>query len=702
MDNLFTKTFSLHNKEYTVSSGKLAKQADGSVTIQTGGTVVLVTVVAQKTPREGVDFLPLTVDVDEKMYAAGKIPGGFYRREGRPSEAATLTARLIDRPLRPTFPKGFNHETHVMATILSVDQVNPPDILALNGASLALLISGIPFNQAVGAVRVGRTRDGWVINPTYSEIDESDLDLVVAGTKEAILMVEAGAKQVTEAEVLEALSVGHEAIKQLIAYQEEFASKVAKPRWEFTPASIDPELEAKVRELATAPIEQAIRNSDKLAREEALESVKADILNKLLVEMEAVEGLEKTVKTLFSTIEKEIVRRLIVDENMRVDKRRPDEIRPLNIEVGLLPRTHGSGLFTRGQTQVLSVLTLGTAREEQLIDGLGVEESKRYMHHYNFPPFSTGETGRLTGPRRREIGHGALAERALLSVIPEEEEFPYTIRIVSEVLESNGSTSMASVCGSTLALMDAGVPIKAPVAGIAMGLVKEGAKVAVLTDIQGIEDALGDMDFKVAGTAEGITALQMDMKIAGVDEQILKQALDQAKKARLFILDKMKAVISAPRPDISPYAPRIITLKIPVGKIREVIGPGGRIIQGIIAATGVTIDIEEDGSVFIASKDSASGLEAKKMIESIIKEIEPGDIFVGKVTKTTAFGAFVELKPGKEGLVHISKLAKTRIRRVEDVVKEGDMLPVKVLEIDAQNRVSLTAIDVEPKKAGIS
>lgn len=699
MDQFLTKTFSLEEKEYIFSTGKIAKQADGAVTVQTGGTVVLVTAVAQKTPREGTDFLPLTVDVDEKMYAAGKIPGGFYRREGRPSEAAILTARLIDRPLRPTFPKGFNHETHIMATILSVDQVNPPDVLALNGASLALLISGIPFNEPVAAVRVGRVSGQWLINPTFSELDQSDLDLVVAGTKQAILMVEAGAKQVTERDVLQALNVGHQAIKQLIAMQEEFAIQVAKPRWEFTPPQIDPELEAKVRELATAPIEQALRNPDKLAREEALEAVKTDILNKLVVEMEAVEGLEKTVKSLFATIEKETVRRLIVEENIRVDQRRPDEIRPISIEVGVLPRTHGSGLFTRGQTQVLSVLTLGTTREEQLIDGLGVEESKRFMHHYNFPPFSTGETGRLTGPRRREIGHGALAERALLSVIPDEESFPYTIRIVSEVLESNGSTSMASVCGSTLALMDAGVPIKAPVAGIAMGLVKEGDKVAVLTDIQGIEDALGDMDFKVAGTSEGITALQMDIKISGVTEEILATALEQAKKARLFILEKMKAVISGPRPEISPYAPRIISLKIPVEKIREVIGPGGRIIQGIIAATGVTIDIEEDGSVFIASKDSVSGLEAKKMIESIVKEIEPGDIFVGKVTKTTAFGAFVELKPGKEGLVHISRLAKRRIKRVEDVVKEGDRLPVKVVEIDAQNRISLTAIDVEPKTA---
>jgi len=691
--------FSLHGKEYIFSTGKLAKQADGAVTVQCGGTVVLVTAVAQKTPREGVDFLPLTVDVDEKMYAAGKIPGGFYRREGRPSEAATLTARLIDRPLRPTFPKGFNHETHIMATILSVDQINPPDVLALNGASLALIISGIPFSQPVAAVRVGRTAAGWLINPTYSELDESDLDLVVAGTKEAILMVEAGAKEVAEAEVLQALNVGHQAIKRLISFQEEFAAKTAKPRWEFVPVQIDPELEAKVRQLATAPIEQAIRNPDKLAREEALNAVKTDILNKLMVEMETVEGLEKTVKSLFTTIEKEIVRRLVVEENIRIDQRKKDEIRPLSIEVGVLPRTHGSGLFTRGQTQVLSVLTLGTAREEQQIDGLGVEESKRFMHHYNFPPFSTGETGRLTGPKRREIGHGALAERALLNVIPDEESFPYTIRIVSEVLESNGSTSMASVCGSTLALMDAGVPISAPVAGIAMGLVKEGDKVAVLTDIQGIEDALGDMDFKVAGTAKGITALQMDIKITGVSEQILTEALEQAKKARLFILEKMQEVISKPRPEISPYAPRIITLKVPVEKIREVIGPGGRIIQGIIAATGVTIDIEDDGSVFIASKDVTSGLEAKKMIESIIKEIEPGDIFIGRVTKTTAFGAFVELKPGKEGLVHISKLAKRRIRRVEDVVKEGDMLPVKVIEIDAQNRVSLTAIDVEPKTA---
>lgn len=692
MFNIYRKSCDLRGKSISIEIGKLARQADGAVTVQTGGTIVLVTAVVSKEPREGADFLPLTVDVDEKMYAAGKIPGGFFKREGRPSEGAVLTARLIDRPLRPSFPKGFTHDVQVIVTTLSVDQTNPPDILALNGASAALTISKIPFNGPIGAVRVGRVDGEWVVNPTYQESEKSDLDLVVAGSDDAILMVEAGAKEVPEADILEALETGHQAIKELIALQREIAADKGQEKMAFSVSEIDPDLEARVRAVATGPIDQALRNPDKASREAAVSDAKDELLQQL---EEEFEDQTKSIKELFRTIEKELVRKMIIEERLRVDGRGLAAIRPVTAEVGLLPRTHGSGLFTRGQTQVLSVLTLGTVREEQMIDGLGIEESKRYMHHYNFPPFSVGETGRMGAPKRREIGHGALAERALLPVIPDEERFPYTIRIVSEVLESNGSTSQASVCGSTLALMDAGVPISAPVGGIAMGLVKEGDKYAVLSDIQGIEDALGDMDFKVAGTRAGVTALQMDMKVAGVGRHILEQALQQALEGRLYILDKMAEAISEPRSELSPYAPRIIILKIPTDKIREVIGPGGKVIQGIIAETNTTIDIEDDGTIYIASRNGDSGEMAKRMIEGIVKEVEPGDIYTGRVVKTTPFGAFVELKPGREGLVHISKLARRRIEKVEDVVREGDRIAVRVLEIDRQNRISLTAIDVE-------
>lgn len=692
MFNIINRSFDFKGKRLTFETGKLARQADGAVTVQMGGTIVLVTAIASKEPRENVDFLPLTIDVDEKMYAAGKIPGGFFKREGRPSEGAILTCRLIDRPLRPSFPKGFTHDVQVIVTTLSVDQANPPDILALNGASAALSISTVPFNGPIGAVRVGRIGGSWLINPTFQELAESDLDLVVAGSEAAILMVEAGAKEVPEEDMLVALETGHQAIKELIAMQREFADAAGKEKMAFSPAVIDAELESKVRSLATEPIRKVIMNPDKAGREEAISRVKNELLEQL--QEEFAEHI-KTVKDIFRAIEKELVRKMVTEEQTRVDGRKPAEIRQITSEVGILPRTHGTGLFTRGQTQVLSVLTLGTIREEQTIDGLGIEESKRYMHHYNFPPFSVGETGRMGTPKRREIGHGVLAERALLPVIPGEEVFPYTIRIVSEVLESNGSTSQASVCGSTLALMDAGVPILAPVAGIAMGLVKEGDKYAVLSDIQGVEDALGDMDFKVAGTRKGITALQMDMKVAGVGEDILKQALQQAHEGRLFILDKMAEAITTPRAELSTYAPRIIIIKIPTEKIREVIGPGGKVIQGIIAETGATIDIEDDGTIYVASKNGESGEAAKRMIEGIVKDVEPGQIFTGRVVKTMPFGAFVELRPGREGLVHISKLAKHRVEKVEDVVNEGDQITVRVLEIDRQNRISLTAIDVE-------
>lgn len=696
MFNVQTKNFNIRGKTVTMETGKMARQADGAVTVRIDGSLVLITAISSKEPREGVDFLPLTIDVDEKMYAAGKIPGGFFRREGRPSDSAVLTARLIDRPLRPSFPNGFSNDIQVITTTLSVDQKNPPDILALNGASAALTISSIPFNGPIGGVRIGLDGSEWLINPTFQELENSQLDLVIAGSEEAILMVEASANQVPENKIVEALELGHEVIKEFIIIQKEFAAEVAKEKFHFEIKEIDSELETRVRSVATEAINQALRNPDKAGREKAVSETKERLLDELSVEFEEQ---TRTIKDLFRAIEKELVRKMISEERIRVDGRGTAEIRQVVAEVGMLPQTHGSGLFTRGQTQALSVLTLGTMREAQIIDTLGIEESKRYMHHYNFPPFSVGETGRMGSPKRREIGHGYLAERALLPVIPSEDKFPYAIRIVSEILESNGSTSQASVCGSTLCLMDGGVPIEAPVAGIAMGLVKEGDNFTILSDIQGVEDALGDMDFKVAGTRKGITALQMDMKVAGVGRDVLEQALNQALEGRLFILDRMAEAISVPRSELSPMAPRIIIIKIPTDKIREVIGPGGKIIQGIIAETDTTIDIEDDGSIYIASRDAESGDRAKRMIEAIIKEVEPGDIYTGRVVKTMPFGAFVELRPGKEGLVHISKLARHRVEKVEDIVKEGDQIAVRVLEIDRQNRISLTAVDVDgPKK----
>ncbi len=686
------KVFELDGKKFTFETGRLAKQADGAVLVTLGETVVLVTAVVKREAREGADFLPMTIDVDEKMYSAGKIPGSFFKREGRPSETATLICRLIDRPLRPSFPKGFFFETHVVVTVLSADQENLHDIIGLNGASAALMIAGTPFNGPVSAVRVGRVDGQWIINPTYQDLEDSDIDLVVAGTDEAILMVEAGARQVSEEDMVTALSRGHEAIKVMNTAQREFVAEAGKEPWDFERPAVDAELENKVKELIGSDLEAASKNTDKQARDKGIREVKESLFERL---GEEGEENERAVKDILKQTEKELVRAMILNEGTRVDGRGPSDIRDLDAEVSVLPRTHGSGLFTRGQTQALSTVTLGTMREGQMVDGIGVQDSKRFFLHYNFPPFSVGESGRMIGPKRRDIGHGALGERSLLQVLPDEETFPYTIRIVSEILESNGSTSMASVCGGSLALMDAGVPIEAPVAGIAMGLVKEGDKVGILTDIQGVEDALGDMDFKVAGTRKGIVALQMDMKISGVSNDILRQSLEQARQARMTILDKIESVISKPREEMSPHAPRIITIKIPTEKIREVIGPGGKVIQGIIAETGATIDIEDDGTIFVASKDGPGGAKAKQLIESIVKDVEAGEIYVGRVTKTTAFGAFVELKPGREGLVHISKLAKHRVEKVEDVIKEGETINVRVLEIDRQNRVSLTAIDVE-------
>jgi len=697
-----SEEFEIGGKTISFEAGLLARQADGAITVRVGDTMVLVTAVVAEEPAEGRDFLPLTVDVDEKMYAAGKIPGGFIKREGRPSEKATLSARLIDRPLRPSFPKGFYNDIQVLATVLSVDLINQPDILALNGASMALMLSNAPFNGPVAGIRIGKVEDRFIINPTFDELAESELDMIVAGNRNAILMVEAGANEVAEEDIVKALEEAHNAIIQLCDFQDKFKESYFKiyetPEKVFEIPVEDltyAEIEQKIREFATGKMKEALRNPDKLARERQEEVIEDETLNYLEA---LVEDKEAYVSKVLGKIKKEEMRRMILDEGVRADGRGLTDIRPLVIKAGILPRPHGSGLFTRGQTQVLSVITLGTVREEQMIDGLGIEESKRYIHHYNFPPFSTGEIGFLRGPKRREIGHGALAERALFPVIPKEDEFPYTIRIVSEVLESNGSSSMASVCGSTLSLMDAGVPIKAPVAGIAMGLIKEGDQVAVLTDILGLEDALGDMDFKVAGTAKGITALQMDMKIEGVGSAVLAQALNQAKDARLYILGKILEVLPEPRSELSKYAPRIMTVKIPQEKIGDLIGPKGKNIRAIIEEVGahlVTIDIEEDGTVFIASTDGPAGDRAQELVEMYTREPKIGEQYMGTVTKTTGFGAFVEILPGVEGLVHISRLTKTRVPDVESVVRTGDKVLVEVIDRDKQGKISLQALNLE-------
>ncbi|HHV72389.1 MAG TPA: polyribonucleotide nucleotidyltransferase [Clostridia bacterium] len=671
--------------------GKHARQANGAVLVRYGDTVVLVTATASAEPREGIDFFPLTVDYEERLYAVGKIPGGFIKREGRPSEKATLTARLIDRPIRPLFPKGFRNDVQVVATVLSVDRDNSPDIPALIGASVALCVSDIPFDGPISAVTIGLVDGEFIVNPTVKQEEVSLMHLTVAGTKDAILMVEAGAKEVSEETIVKAMTYAHSIIKENIEFQEQIIAKVGKEKMEIKLHTVPEEIEAAVREYATDILREAIINAEKTAREAAIKSVKDSTLEYF---REIFPDNIKDVKEVLDKIIKEQVRKMILEQNMRPDGRELNEIRPITCEVGVLPRPHGSALFTRGQTQVISVVTLGTISEEQIIDGLGVEESKRYIHQYNFPPYSVGETRPMRGPGRREIGHGALAERALEPMVPSEDEFPYTIRVVSDVLESNGSTSMASVCGSTLSLMDAGVPIKAPVAGIAMGLVKEGDKYAILTDIQGIEDALGDMDFKVAGTAKGITALQMDMKVAGVSEEILSRALAQAREGRLFILNKMLEAIPEPRPELSKYAPRIIAFEIDPEKIRDVIGPGGKTIKKIVEQTGVKIDIEDDGKVFIASTNPEGSSEAVRMIEQITKDVEVGQIYLGKVVRIMNYGAFVEVLPGKEGLVHISQLALERVNKVEDVVNVGDEILVKVTDIDRQGRINLSRKEV--------
>ncbi|ATD30535.1 polyribonucleotide nucleotidyltransferase [Macrococcoides bohemicum] len=682
----------------TIETGQLAKQANGAVLVRYGDTVVLSTATASKEPRD-VDFFPLMVNYEEKLYAAGKIPGGFNKREGRPGEDATLTSRLIDRPIRPLFPKGYRNDVQVISIVMSVDPNNSPEMAAMIGSSMALSVSDIPFDGPIAGVNVGLIDNKFIINPNVEAREQSILDLQVAGHFDAVNMVEAGAKEVTEEKMLEAIMFGHDEIKKLVTFQKEIIAELNPVKKEFVPVETNTEVEEAVTKQAEAlNLAAAIQTQEKQAREERITAIKVQIVENFQEQgEEAIAIVNKT----FDALVKAEVRRQITEDKVRPDGRRPDEIRPLSSEVGLLPRAHGSGLFTRGQTQAFSIATLGALGEHQIIDGLGVEEEKRYMHHYNFPNFSVGETGPVRAPGRREIGHGALGERALLQVIPDEKEFPYTIRVVSEVLESNGSSSQASICGSTLALMDAGVPIKAPVAGIAMGLVKKDEHYTILSDIQGMEDALGDMDFKVAGTSKGITAIQMDIKIDGLSEDILREALEQARIGRLHIMEHMLSTISEPSASLSPYAPKIKIIHINPDKIRDVIGPGGKKINEIIDATGVKLDIEQDGTVFIGSSDEEMIAKAQELIENIVREAKVGEIYMSTVKRIEKFGAFVEIFPGKDALVHISQLAKERVNKVEDVIKMGDQFLVKVTEIDKQGRVNASRkvlLEEETKK----
>ncbi len=691
------KEVTIGERKLEFETGKLAKQASGAVVVRSGDTVVLVTAVVA-TSRRDVDFFPLTVDVEEGMYAAGKFPGGFIKREGRPSEHAIITARVMDRPIRPLWPKGFNKEVHLVATVISVDMENPHDVLALVGASAALTLSEAPFMGPVGGVRVGRVDGNWVINPTYAEIEQSDINLIVAGTADAITMVEAGAHEVSEEEVIRGLEIAHEAIKKQVEALSEWREEVGVPKMEFEERRPDSHLMDKIKARFSGDILDAISREEKHDRSVTVSQVKEQVKEAWAPAEDAEDPAREVaeISRAFDAVEKELIRRRIAVDKVRPDGRGATHIRDISAEVGVSPRTHGSGLFTRGQTQVLTLLTLGTGRDEQRVEGLTVADSKRYMHHYKFPPFSVGEAGFMRGPGRREIGHGLLAERALLPLIPSDEEFPYTIRLVSEVLESNGSSSMASVCGSTLALLDGGVPLKAPVAGIAMGLIKEKDDYIVLTDIAGVEDHLGDMDFKVAGTKAGITALQMDIKITGVTFEILRDALAQAKDARLAILDEMNAAISEPRSVLSDFAPRILTVKIDSDKIGAVIGKGGETIRGLEDEFDCTIEIDDDGMVKVYATDGLSGEGCANRIKSITKEIEPGEVIVGRVASTTNFGAFVSLKPGTDGLVHISKLGKGRVETVEEIVKKGDLVKVEVLDVAVQNgkeKVSLRLLE---------
>jgi len=681
-----TFTAQLGGHTLTLETGKLAQQAGGAVTICCGGTLLLATATMSAEEREGIDFFPLTVDFEERLYAAGRIPGSFFRREGRPPEHAILVSRLTDRPLRPLFPKDLRHDVQVIITPLSQDELHQADILSIIGASVALTISDVPFGGPVGAVRVGYIDGEIVINPTVPEMEHSLLDLRMAGTAEAILMVEAGANEVSEDVLLEALQRGHQAIQDVIAVQEEMRRAVGKPKREYTSHAVSEDLVERIRDTVGDRLIPALYDApDKRSRDLAVKL--------LLEEVEAGLGEEEDpilVAQAFDEVVRQVVRQRILDEGLRVDGRDPSTIRPISAEVGLLPRTHGSGLFTRGETQVLSVATLGTPREEQTLDDLSPEETKRYIHHYNFPPYSTGETRPLRGPRRREIGHGALAERALLPVIPSEERFPYTIRVVSEVLSSNGSTSMASVCGSTLALMDAGVPIQAPVAGIAMGLVLEGDRYQILTDILGMEDHLGDMDFKVAGTEKGITALQMDIKVAGISDQLMAEALERARRARLEILGVMRETIPEPRPELSPYAPRMLILHVDPDRLGAIIGTGGKTVRAIQDECDVRVDIENDGTVYIASTNGPGAERAREIIERLTIQPRVGEIYTGRVVRITDFGAFVELAPGTDGMVHISQLSDRPVNSIRDVVNIGDEILVMVTDIDSEGRIRLS------------
>ena len=672
--------------------GKVCELANGQVMVRYGDTVVNVTACASKEPRPDIDFFPLSCDYEEKMYAAGKIPGGFIKREGRPSERAVLNSRLMDRPLRPLFPKGFFNDVQVVATVMSVDTDCSPEIVAMIGSSVALAISDIPWEGPTASVLIGMVDGEFVVNPTLAQRQASTLHLVVSGTKEAIMMVEAGAQEVPEDVVLDAIMFAHEEIKKIIVFIDEIIAEIGKPKMAVNLYKVPEEIDQAVREYAEGKMRTAIQTYDKMERLENMDAVEVETKEYFA---ETYPENEKDIANVLYNITKEQVRSLILDDEIRPDNRKHTEIRPIWCETGILPRTHGTGLFTRGQTQVLSVVTLGALGEAQTIDGITEEEEKRYMHHYNFPPYSVGEAGRMKSPGRREIGHGALAERAIVPVLPTEEEFPYAIRVVSEVLSSNGSTSMGSTCGSCLALMDAGVPIKKPVAGIAMGLIERveedgSSKMAILSDIQGMEDFLGDMDFKVAGTADGVTAIQMDIKVHGLSREVLEKALAQAKEGRMFIMNKMLEVIPAPKPELSPYAPRIISMQIDPDKIRTVIGSGGKTINRIIADTGVKIDIDDTGLIYIAAPDMESANAGMREIELLTKDVEVGEVYEGKVVRIMNFGAFIEILPGKEGLLHISKMAKERVEKVEDVMNIGDIVKVKVTEIDSQDRINLS------------
>jgi polyribonucleotide nucleotidyltransferase len=691
--NKTVETFQYGDQEFRLETGQIARQASGAVLASMGETVVLVTVVAAR-ESSGRDFFPLTVDYEERTYAAGRIPGGFFKREGRPSEKAILTCRLIDRPIRPLFPDGFDNEVQVIATVMSVDPEIDPDVVSMVGASAALSISGVPFNGPVGAARVGFVDGEYVLNPSSSQLENSALDLVVAGTKSAVLMVESEAQELTEEQMLGAVVFGHDASQAAISAIESLTEKVGVERWQWEAEAQDQTLQEKVAALVAADVESAYQIADKTARQDAMASVREKATSELVSE-DSEADLGDRIKGAIKSIEKATVRGRILSNEPRIDGRDVETVRPISVETSVLPRTHGSALFTRGETQAIVTCTLGTERDAQIIDALEGERRDPFMLHYNFPPFCVGETGRVGSPKRREIGHGRLAKRAILGVLPSPADFPYVIRAVSEITESNGSSSMATVCGTSLALMDAGVALKAPVAGVAMGLIKDGDRFAVLTDILGDEDHLGDMDFKVAGTAEGVTALQMDIKIDGITREIMEQALAQAKRGRLHILAEMGKAISAPREEMSRYAPRITTMSIPTDKIRDVIGKGGVTIRAISEATGAAIDIEDDGTIKIATSDLSAAEDARRRIEQITADVEAGTIYEGKVVRLMDFGAFVNILPGKDGLVHISQISEERVANVSDKLSEGDVVKVKVLEVDKQGRIRLSMKAVE-------